>query len=122
MQVCQFINQDVRERVIAPTMREDDSTKRMALRKKIAEEDLPAKFAVLEQMIGPSGYLVGDKLSMADINFYVCANWIGMGVLDGVPKETITQFPKLLKLIQTLDDHPQIKAWNAEKNPKLPCF
>ena len=56
----------------------------------------------------------------ADLHFYVLANWIGMGTLDGIPKEVILEFPKLTNLVRRLDEVPQIKAWNAEKNPKLP--
>ena len=73
--------------------------------------------------VRPSGYLCGDSVTLADICFYVTANWIGMGVLDGIDKTCITNgCPKLTKLIKTLDNHPKIAAWNKANNPKLPCY
>merc|ERR1712194_292359 len=101
-------------------MREPDAAKKAEMREKAAKEGLPQKLALLENQVGPSGYLVGDTLTMADVHFYVFANWIGMGTLDGIPKDVVLQFPKLTALVQKLNDMPQIKQWNAEKNPKLP--
>ena len=54
-EIIQFVNQDIRERVIAPTMREPDVEKKAAMRKAAAEEKLPAKFAILESFLSPSG-------------------------------------------------------------------
>jgi len=119
-EIIQYIQQDVRERVIGPTMRESDAAKKAEMRKKAATVGLPEKLAILEKAVQPSGYLVGDALTMADLHFYVLANWIGMGTLDGIPKDVILAFPKLTNLVKKLNDTPQIKKWNAEKNPKLP--
>eukprot|EP00040_Diaphanoeca_grandis_P004098 m.27034 g.27034 ORF g.27034 m.27034 type:complete len:273 (+) comp15645_c0_seq1:77-895(+) len=120
-EVIQFVNQDIRERILGRTMNMKDATEKTAARKKAQEETLPAKFATLEALIGPSGFFVGEKISMADICFYTTVNWIGMGVLDGIDGSCFTKTcPKLTKLVKTLDNHPKIKAWNSQNNPKLP--
>jgi hypothetical protein len=49
-----------------------------------------------------------------------CAPPPRIGVLDGIPGDVILHFPKLTKLVRTLNEDPRIKEWNAEKNPKLP--
>ena len=86
--IVQFILQDVRERVIRPSMSDElDAAKKAAMRKECHEKLLPAKFAMLEKQVGDKGFLVGDKVTMADLHFYVLANWIGMGVLDGITGE-----------------------------------
>ena len=49
---------------------------------------------------------------------------------DATPSETRVvdatfsthRYKKLTKLVVTLNNHPKIKAWNAEKNPKLPWY
>lgn len=119
-EISQFIFQDCRDRVIAPSMRETDEAKKAAMRAEIAAKLLPEKLAFLESQVGPSGYLVGDGITMADIQFYCMANWVGMGNLDGIPKEVFFQFPKLTALVRTMNENPLIKKWNAEKNPTLP--
>jgi len=45
---------------------------------------------------------------------------IGLGVLDGVPKEVILAWPNVTAHVKKLNEMEKIKAWNAEKNPKLP--
>ena len=50
-EVIQLVNQDIRERVISPTMREPDPEKKAAMRKVAAEEKLPAKLALLESFL-----------------------------------------------------------------------
>jgi len=92
-EIVQFISQDVRERVISPTMREPDAAKKKEMRKKCHEETLPAKFAMLEARVGPSGFLAGDKLTMADVHFYVLANWIGKGNSTALPRIASSPIP-----------------------------
>ena len=50
----------------------------------------------------------------------VLCNWIGMGTLDGIGKEVITQFAHVTALVKKLNEHEKIKAWNTKNNPKLP--
>ena len=118
-EIVNFINQDVRERCIAPTMREPDPEKKKALRAELQETKLPEKFAMLEKRLETTKFLCGDELTLADLSVYVMLNWVGMGVLDGVNKECILKFPKLTNLVRTINEMPEVKAWNAEKNPKL---
>ena len=53
---------------------------------------------------------------------YALLNWLGMEVLDGVPKSVVTDFPKLKRLVELLNEDPRIASWNKSKNPKLPWF
>ena len=118
-EIVHFLNQDVRERCIAPTMREPDPEKKKALRAELQETKLPEKFAMLEKRLEKTKFLCGDELTLADLSVYVMLNWVGMGVLDGVNKDCILKFPKLTNLVRTINEMPEVKAWNAEKNPKL---
>eukprot|EP00962_Isochrysis_galbana_P049015 scaffold20629_cov84-Isochrysis_galbana.AAC.1 len=60
-------------------MRIKDPAEKAAARAVAATELLPAKLALLEAQIGPSGYFVGESPTLADLQFYATANWIGMG-------------------------------------------
>ena len=147
-EIIQFITEDVRGRCIYPTMRVDDADEKAKMRKKLAEEQLPEKFKLLEAMMDAT-YCCGDALTLADFYVYGLLNWIGMNTLDGVPHTIILEcgsasqargrgdgvpadatpstfsthrYKKLTKLVVTLNNHPKIKAWNAAKNPKLPWY
>ena len=66
----QFIQQDIRERLIAPSMRAPDEETKVTMRKELHETKLPEKFAMLDAMLAETGYLVGGELSIADIHLY----------------------------------------------------
>ena len=93
------------------------------MRKELAEVKLPEKFTLLEAMMwNPSGYCVGSAITLADLFVYALLNWLGMGVLDGVPPSVVLDFPKLKNLVEMLNADPRIASWNKAKNPKLPWF
>jgi glutathione S-transferase len=93
-----------------------------AARKKLTAETLPEKFAHLCSMMGDV-YCVQNKLTMADIHLYTMCNWLGMEVLDGVPKSVVSDHPKLLALCGKINEIPEVKAWNEANNKeKVPWF
>ena len=59
-------------------------------------------------------------MTIADLHLYVLCNWIGMGTIDGVTKEMLLKFPNVTAFVQKVNELEKVKAWNAEKNPKLP--
>ena len=119
--LLQFIGQDIRDRKITPTMGIKDAEEQAAKRKKLAEEDLPPLLATLDSFVQPSGFLVGESATLADLSAYVLLNYIGTGTLDGVPPELIT--PGLRAFCAKINEIPAIKAWNEEKSGgKLPWF
>lgn len=120
-EVTQFVNQDIRDRMISVTMREADPEKKAKMRKELGETQLPEKFALLEKLIQPSGFFVGDSVSVADLHVYVLLNWIGMEVLDGVSKKVILDSVPLTTFVKKINALPKVAEWNAAKNAgKLP--
>ena len=120
-QVVQIVLQDIRERAIAPTMSRDLSDEdKLSKRKELAETKLPEKLAYLESLLSPSGYFVGDAVTVADLHVYVLLNWLGMETLDGVPKGVVTAHEKLTAFVKKMDAIPEVADWNAKKNPNLP--
>jgi glutathione S-transferase len=104
-ELCQFIIQDCRDRVIVPSMRETDEAKKAAMRAEIAAKLLPEKLAMLEAQIGPSGYLVGEGITLADLQFYVMANWVGMGAVAARALRGPTDAARLHTLAQSRPRH-----------------
>ena len=120
-QVIQVVLQDIRERAISPTMAQSlTADEKLEKRKELSEVKLPEKLSYLESLLSPSGFFVGDAMTIADLHVYVLLNWLGMETLDGVPKSVVTKHEKLTAFVKRMDAMPAIKAWNEEKNPKLP--
>ena len=78
--------------------------------KKQAEEKSATVLHFLEQLMGDRPYLVGDRLSLADI---VAGTMVGFLPMIGVP---LTSYPKLTNWIQTLS---QRDSWQqTEPQPE----
>jgi glutathione S-transferase len=86
-EVIQLVTQDIIERLINPTIKIKNKENQGAMRKKLAEEKLPEKLAILESMMGEWEFFFGDTPTLADLYVYNLLNWLGMEVLEGVPKQ-----------------------------------
>ena len=78
---------------------EEDPDRKAALRRKMAEEDLPRWFGRLERILdqnGTSDHFVGTSLTVADLKMlYVIEKYLD-GSLDGIPTTVMGPFGKLL--------------------------
>lgn len=64
-----------------------------------------------KQVVGP--FASGEAISVADVKLYVVIGWLKKGVLDHVPSDVLSPFPKLEALWQSVDRHPKVVAWYA---------
>lgn len=100
---------------ISPTMRESDEDKKMAMRKQLADEALPACFARFEKLLTDSSpYFVGGSLTVGDIAVWRALGWIKSGALDGIPTTVANDFPKLLKCFEAVEKNPKVVEWKAK--------
>lgn len=86
---------------IAPSLHEQDETRRMAMRKTLADETLPFWLGCIEKLLvanGQTGFIVGDQLTVADLKLYWIIEWLNSGILDGIPTNLT-------------DAHPVVIAW-----------
>jgi len=104
-------------RPVIACFQEKDETKRAEMKKKYAEEQLPAYLALLEKLLtanhGGDKFFVGDELTWVDLQFLSFAVWI---THSGV-QNSIDSFPKLSALKKRVESIPKIAEW-IEKRPK----
>jgi len=82
--------------VIGPSIGEQDTEKRMAMRKVLAEETIPRWGGYFERLLaanGRTGFVVGDSLTVADLKLHWIIDKLTNGSLDGVPKTVLDRFP-----------------------------
>merc|ERR1712137_95858 len=104
---------------IRPTFAMDEE-KKMAARKVLAEETLPKWFGIFNQHIkdnGSSGYLVGDSVTIADLQLYATINMLQSGFLDGVPASIFDPYPELLALKAKIAADEKVKEYEAKTYP-----
>jgi glutathione S-transferase len=64
-----------------------------------------------KQIVGP--FAAGSEISVADIKLFIVTGWLKNGVLDHIPTDVLSVFPKLEKLHESVKQHPKIVAWYA---------
>lgn len=85
--------------LLGPSLHEQDEAKRMAMRKELAEQSLPFWLTCLERLLkanGNSGFIVGERLSVADLKLYWIMEWLTSGMLDGIPTTLLDGYPSLI--------------------------
>ncbi len=81
--------------LIGPSIHEQDETKKLAMRKVLAEETLPFWGKCFERLLvanGNTGFIVGSRLTIADLKLYWIIDWLSSGMLDGIPTTLFDQF------------------------------
>ncbi|MBI1283516.1 MAG: hypothetical protein GC183_04150 [Thiobacillus sp.] len=86
--------------LMAPSLHEQDTDRKMDMRKVLAEETLPFWMNCFDRVLaanGSNGFIVGNNLTIADLKLYWIIDWLTMGILDGIPKSLIDDFKNVVK-------------------------
>jgi len=90
----------------------DEAKKTDEIKKKLFEEKIKPKLAILEKMLVKNGdVLVGKTITVADIGFYQAAEAMD----QCMPMDHFADFPKLRALKQKVCKEPKIAAWIAKR-------
>ena len=104
------INDMISEWVIA--FNEKDPIRKADMDKKISEEVWPKNLEILEAKLAKnSGWLVGNGMTWADINFTVLLEWLGEK-----KAETLASFPNCKALSEKVTSNQKIVEW-VKKRP-----
>jgi glutathione S-transferase len=85
--------------LLEPSLHEQDTDRKMAMRKVLAEESLPYWIDCFERLLvanGSTGFIVGNDLTIADLKLYWIIDWLTMGLLDGIPKNLLDGFENVV--------------------------
>ncbi len=106
--------------LFSPSMREKDPEKKLALREKLAAEELPKWLGYLERLLdlNDTGFFVAEKLTIADLAIWRLMGWLSGGILDGVPKNIIQPYSLLQSHYESVGNLPKVKQWMANQYGK----
>merc|ERR1712137_1437380 len=96
---------------IATSIVEKDAETKLAMRKKLEAETIPKAYGVLENILGDNQFLTGESLSVADLFLLVSCRNIRSGNLDHVSPSALDGAPKVLALVDRLEEDPKIKEF-----------
>ena len=98
--------------MIDNTPNKTDEEKKRKARRDLATGPLKRKLSMLEKNISSdSEWLVTSNISIADVAIWRLLGWLSSGILDGMPTDLLSGFPKIRKLCLAADKHPNIQKW-----------
>jgi len=107
--------EDLRTRM-APILRIKDEAEKKRARQEAAAGYLQEWGAALERQIGAGPYLAGAKPCVADVKLFVAVGAYLKGTVDYIPTDVFRAFPKLLRLVEAVKQHPKVVEWYAQKH------
>ena len=98
--------------MIDNTPNKTDEEKKRKARRDLATGPLKRKLSMLEKNISSdSEWMVTSNISIADVAIWRLLGWLSSGILDGMPTDLLSGFPKIRKLCLAVDKHPKIQKW-----------
>ncbi|EQC33716.1 hypothetical protein SDRG_08819 [Saprolegnia diclina VS20] len=104
---------------LIPSLFERDMEKKLAMRKALAAETLPTLYACLEARLvaanakGP--FLLGETLSLADIELFVMRLSMRSRHMDGIPTTICDKYPRWNAIADAVAVLPKVQAWYAQR-------
>ena len=66
-----------------------------------------------------SDWIVPPSISIADSAIWRVLGWFTSGLLDGMPKDLLADFPKIKRVCLAVDQHPKVQEWIGRTYPKI---
>jgi glutathione S-transferase len=101
---------------ISPTMRMTDDAEKKRAREALVATYIPTWAANVDRRISDDGpFFAGNTPHVVDLKLLMIVRWIRGGVLDHIPTTIFDSAPKLIRVHDAVDAHPQVRAWYAKK-------
>ena len=99
--------------IVSPTIREKDEQKKIEDRLLLKNKLLPRWFKYLENILSQetSEWFVENKMTIADIAMWRLLGWLTSGIIDGIPKTIVDNYPKLKNIHYTVHHHTKVQEW-----------
>ena len=105
--------------LVSSTGSEEDNEKRRTIRQEMCSGVLGRKLQILNKNIADdSNWVLGSSMGLADIAIWRLMGWLSSGMLDGIPTNLLTGYPKISRVCSAVDVHPKIQEWVNQTYPK----
>jgi len=100
---------------------------KLAFRKRIAEDEksgLPFHLSYFETSLArsESGYLVGDRVTVADLQLYRITSWLRKGIIEGISKDILFDYPRVQAHYEKIESLPEVQVWRSKHAEPYPTF
>jgi len=98
--------------LLSPSLHEQDTERKMAMRKVLVDETLPRWLGYFERLLmanGNTGFIVADRLSVADLKVYWVCDFLTNGSLDGIPTTLFENFPVIANWFKNIAGDREVR-------------
>lgn len=108
---------DTISHALAPSLFEKDLEKKLELRRALVAGPLAKAWRYVESLVaeGPGPFLLGERLTIADLVLGEAVRQYRSGHLDGITAETLEPYPLLRRLGDAYAAHPSIVAYQRAR-------
>jgi glutathione S-transferase len=99
---------------VGPTLRIKDEAEKKAAREALVAGYLPAWATFAERQLGDGPFFAGATRHGVDRKLHMAVRWFNGGKVDHVPATIFAEYPKLVRVHDTVRDHAGVKAWYAK--------
>ena len=105
--------------MVSSTNQINDKDQKITARIELAKGPIKRKLGMLERCITErSDWIVPASISIADIAIWRVLGWFTSGLLDGMPKNLLEDFPKTRRVCLAVDQHPKVQEWIGRTYPE----
>lgn len=101
---------------LSATMRIRDTEERLEARRQLADTDLAQWLSRLNRRVqgfGDGPWLVGTRMTIADLAVWRLCDWLSSGILDGIPQDILWPHERLAQHRDHVGSIPQIRSYMA---------
>lgn len=98
---------------IFPTMTMKDADEKRRAREQLASGYMQEWGASVDRQVESGPFVAGERIHVVDIKLYVVMTWFVKGALDHVPKDVLAKYSRLMRLYETVKQHPRVVDWQS---------
>ncbi|OQR90431.1 hypothetical protein THRCLA_09346 [Thraustotheca clavata] len=107
--------------LLPPTLKVADKDQRIAMRQEIAKTRITPMCEAMErrlaQVKAPNGnYLLGDEITLADLELYLTNALMESEWFEGVPADTCHHYPTWMSVVNAVAQHPKVQSYISKAN------
>ena len=106
--------------LLGPSNAETDPAKKKQMRLDLVAGALTKKIGYLEEQAtrDGDGWLVGNRMTIADIAAWRLFGWLTSGIIDDIPADLIQPFPNLRDICTRVGQQPKVRDWVEKTYPE----
>ena len=106
--------------LLTPSMRENNSVLKKAMREDLSKSSLPRLIGFLEELLEPreGNWFVGETMTIADLAIWRLMGSLTSEVTEHIPNDILSPFPRIQKVCLSVGENPRVKKWIQKTYPQ----